>query len=88
MNERCYYPSMFIGLALYLIACAQWGKHLQDKNATLKKKQLHGLIAAAVEMVMCVVVGANIYVLSFGVVCAVLGYVTIVYRPKWIVGKR
>jgi hypothetical protein len=79
---------IILGLVLYLTGCAAWAKRLRDKNATLKTRQLHGLTSVVIAMAMPVLVGGSGFSYVLGAIFGVLGYLTIVYRPKWIVGKR
>jgi N6-adenosine-specific RNA methylase IME4 len=84
---------MALGLIVYLIGLAKWARHLQEKNATIRRKQIYGVIAAvpmlAVPFYSWSDSGTeNAIVSVWCFACAILGYVTVVYRPKWIVGNR
>lgn len=86
---------MILGLALYLIAAARWSAWLREKAVSKQRLKVYGFLVAAVPL------GAGAYSLfdnqssvdwkafslAFEAVIAVLGYVTVVYSPKWIVGK-
>ncbi len=79
---------MVLGLALYLIACAALAKRLRDQNATFRTRQLRCLATGVVAVAIPVVFGGNVLSYVFGAICGTLGYLTVVYRPKWIVGNR
>ena len=80
---------MIFSLALYLIGCAGWAKRLITSETLLRKRQLHGAIIGSLPLVMAVVFHpANIYVYAWSLIVGILGYITVVYRPKWIVGNR
>ena len=73
----------------YLFLCAKVGKYLRDKNASMSIKRVCGLVALLINVAPIMFVGIHGYFLAaFGMACGVLGYVTVVYRPKWIVGNR
>ncbi len=48
-----------LGLALYLMALAKWGKSLKAKNATLKRRRIYGLVGAAPMLLAPLVFGAG-----------------------------
>jgi hypothetical protein len=79
---------MIFGLALYLIACARWAKHLEKKGATLGRRQAHGVLSVVLVMAMPFLFGGDSFSYAWSAICAGFGYLTIVYRPKWIVGNR
>lgn len=80
---------LVISVLGYLFLCAKVGKFFQDKNVVMWKRQACGAIAIAINVLPVIILYPRNYVLMvFGVACGMLGYVTIVYRPKWIVGNR
>jgi len=79
---------VIVGLALYLIACAGWAKRLQSNGATIRIRQVWGLLAVVLVMAVPFLARGNFLNYAWSAIVACLGYVTIVYRPKWIVGNR
>ena len=78
-----------VSLFCYLFLCAKVGKHLQEKSASMRIRHLCGLFAFALDTVPLIFLNVHSdMVIAYGVLCGVLGYLTIVYRPKWIVGNR
>lgn len=77
---------MVLWLAFYLVGCASWGRRLQSRNATLRQRRIRGLIVAAAWLVLYL--GGNTFQYAMGAVGGVLGYVTIVHIPRWIVGDE
>ncbi|MGB7024045.1 MAG: hypothetical protein WBD73_09625 [Candidatus Acidiferrales bacterium] len=83
-----------LGLALYLMALARWGKSLKERNATLKRRRIYGFVGAAPPLLAPFVFGIgtlgsweNLFLCTWYAACAVLDYATVVYAPQWIVGK-
>jgi hypothetical protein len=81
------------GLAFYLIALAKWAKNLQEKNVPLGRRRIYGVIAALPMLVVPLFIGnasptVTAIFFAWCVAWAILGYVTVVHRPKWIVGNR
>jgi hypothetical protein len=82
------------GVVFYLIALAKWAKSLQEKNVPLGRRRIYGVIAAIPMLVVPLLyigsASATVSAILFAwcAAWASLGYVTIVYRPKWIVGNR
>ncbi len=84
---------LFLGLAFYLFWLGKWGKSLKAKNTPLGRKRLYGLLAALPYIVAPFYYGYGAYASGFFLfllvlysVVAVLGFITVVYAPKWIVG--
>lgn len=87
-----------LGLALYLMALASWAKQLRAKNTPLPKRRVAGIAAAFLPLLWYayliyeahgnVVVWLAITLLVWSVCVAILGYITVVHAPKWIVGNR
>lgn len=77
-----------LGLALWLIALAKWGRSLQAKNATLRRKRIYGVVLATPMLLMPLLFGGGAFLFVWCAACAVLGYVTVVHAPRWIVGSR
>jgi hypothetical protein len=86
---------MIMGLVMYLIGCAADGSRMAYQP--LEKRNIHGVIAGILPLffVLCVVVfsersNAATFLVEAVVasVMGVLGYLTVVYRPKWIVGSK
>jgi hypothetical protein len=80
---------------MYLIGCAADGSWIA--NQPLEKRKVHGMVAGILPLffVLCVVVFSDrsnaLTCLVEAVVASVmgvLGYLTVVYRPKWIVGSK
>ncbi|SRR5260370_19515553 len=81
------------GLALYLMALGKWGKSLKAKNTPLGRKRLYGFVAAIPSLVSPFYYGYGAYnsgmfmfMLAWCTVVAILGFITVAYAPKWIVG--
>ena len=78
---------MLMWIAFYLIGCAGTGKWLANKPAKTRK-----IVAGTESAVMLLIVAAmadfNPLVISVAGIIAYLGFVTIVARPKWIVGEK
>lgn len=81
-----------LGLAFYLAALAWLGKRLRAKNTPLGRRRLYGVIAAAFPLALPLIDRSNSFDISFVIlfawqaVVAALGFITVVYAPKWIVG--
>lgn len=82
-----------LGLAFYLMALGKWGKSLKEKNSPLSRRRLYGLLATLPSIAAPFYYGYPDYTsgvfLFMAVWCgivAVLGFITVVYAPKWIVG--
>ena len=80
---------MFIAVIesiVYLFACAKVGKYLQSRGTVTK--QIGGLAAYAVAVLPPAVfrLGLSSYIIAMAI--GALGYVTVVFQPKWIVGNR
>ncbi|MGC1618036.1 MAG: hypothetical protein WA765_06055 [Candidatus Acidiferrum sp.] len=82
-----------LGLAFYLMALGSWGKSLSAKNAPLNRRRLYGVLAAIPSIVAPLYYGYGdytsglfIFMLAWCGIVAVLGFITVVYAPKWIVG--
>jgi hypothetical protein len=74
---------------VYLFVCARVGKFLQDKSASMLTKQICGLVAFAFCTFPLIFVSVHNYVLIYSrVLCGAVGWLAIVYRPKWIIGSR
>ena len=76
-----------VSLVIYLIGCAKLSKMLENRGATPTTKQICGLIVYAVAVLPLAVFGGHDSYL-IGVVMGALGYVTVAFRPRWIVGNR
>ncbi len=75
-----------LGLALYLMGLAKWGKSLQAKNASVGRKRMYGVIAAVPMLVAWLFYGGGLILFAWCVACGVLGYITVAHAPRWIVG--
>lgn len=82
-----------LGLALYLLALGKWGKSLRAKNTSLGRRRLYGIIAAVPWLVAPFYYeygdygsGTFMFMLAWCTVVAILGFITVAYAPKWIVG--
>jgi predicted alpha/beta hydrolase len=82
-----------LGLALYLMGLGKWGKSLKAKNAPLGRRRLYGVLAAFPSLAAPFYYGYGaynsgvfIFMLVWSTVVAILGFITVVYAPKWIVG--
>lgn len=87
---------MVLSLALYLISLAQWGRNLREKRATIKRRRLYGLGAAFLPVVFGLSsvmrfetkpTDAAAFTLGWSLLVGLLGYLTVVHCPEWIVGK-
>jgi len=83
-----------LGLALYLMALAKWGKSLKAKNATLNRRRIYGFVGAAPMLLSPLVFGVGdlggwgiLFIWIWCATCAALGYITVAHAPQWIVGK-
>jgi hypothetical protein len=82
-----------LGLALYLMALGKWGKSLKAKNTSLGRRRLYGIVAALPSLVAPFYYGYGAYgsdifmfMFTWCTVVAILGFITVAYAPKWIVG--
>ena len=87
---------MVLSLALYLIGLAQWGRNLREKRATIQRRRVYGLAAAFLPVVFGVIsvmrvetkpTDAVAFTLGWSILVGVLGYLTVVHCPEWLVGK-
>lgn len=76
-----------ISVLVYLFVCARVGRYLRDKNVPMRTRYICGVIALLLNVVPTMLV-RSYALMVFGVACGALGYVTIVYHPRWIVGNR
>jgi len=76
-----------LGLALYLWALAREGKKLRAQNATIGRRRMWGLLVS-VPMVLLPLMYPDHRLLMFAALApfAILGYITVVYTPHWILG--
>jgi hypothetical protein len=76
-----------LGLALYLWALARQGKTLQAQNATMRRRCVRGLLVS-VPLVLLPLMYPDHRLFMFAALApfAILGYITVVYTPRWIVG--
>lgn len=78
-----------ISVLVYLFVCARVGRYLRDKNVPMRTRYVCGVIALLINVAPTMLLNIHSYALvAFGVACGALGYVTIVYHPRWIVGNR
>ena len=84
---------MALGLALYLMALGKWGKNLKAKNSPLGRRRLYGFLAALPSIAAPFYYGYGdytsglfLFMLVWCVIVAILGFITVAYAPKWIVG--
>jgi hypothetical protein len=82
-----------LGLALYLWLMGKWGKYLRAKNTPLGRRRLYGILGVLPQLVAPFYFEYGSYssdlfvlmLLSCSAV-AILGFITVAYAPKWIVG--
>ena len=93
--DRNGVTSVIMGLVMYLIGCAADGSRIA--NQPLEKRKIHGVIAGVLPLffVLCVVVFSDrsnaatfLVVAVVASIAGVFGYLTVIYRPKWIVGSK
>jgi hypothetical protein len=75
-----------VSVLVYLFVCARVGRYFRDKNAPMRTKHICGVVALLLNVVPTMFV-RSYALMVFGVACGALGYVTIVYHPRWIVGN-
>lgn len=87
-----------IGLALYLWLLGKWGKYLKARGTPLRRKRLYGALAAIPMLALSFYygyndysgeaygIGAFVFTLVWNAAVVILGFITVVYAPKWIVG--
>jgi hypothetical protein len=75
------------------MALGKWGKSLKAKNTPIGRKRLYGLLAVLPSIAAPFYYGYGAYtsglflfMLVWCGIVAVLGFITVVYAPKWIVG--
>jgi len=76
-------------LALYVSGLAKWGKSLQAKGVPLRKRRIYGLVVVALTLFMPLLrggYGGSVFLFAVFCAWAVLGYITLVHTPRWIVG--
>jgi hypothetical protein len=76
-----------VSVLVYLFVCARVGRYFRDKNAPMRTRYICGVVALLLNVVPTMFV-RSYALMVFGVACGALGYVTIVYHPRWIVGSR
>jgi hypothetical protein len=76
-----------ISVLVYLFVCAGVGRYFRDKNTPMPTRYVCGITALLLNVVPTMFV-RSYALMVLGVACGALGYVTIVYHPRWIVGNR
>lgn len=76
-----------VSVLIYLFVCARVGRYFRDKNVSMNIRYFCGVIALLLNVVPTIFV-RSYALMVFGVACGALGYATIVYHPRWIVGNR
>jgi hypothetical protein len=87
-----------LSLAFYLWALGKWGKYLKGKDTPLGRKRLYGALSAIPMLVASIYygydafnsgsfdIGAFVFMLVWNAAAVTLGFIAVVYAPKWIVG--
>jgi hypothetical protein len=76
-----------LGLALYLWGLAREGKKLRAQNATMGRRRMWGLtVSVPLVLLPLIYPDHRLFMVAALAPFAILGYITVVYTPRWIVG--